>query len=362
MCRARSQGIIISAFARPNGATIGPSLEKDVETGSWLWGRRLINPREHRFAFNRRALEWIFRVSEILAQLGLLSEGIEMKFVKGQRVKHPSKPEWGVGQVLEESSSAFVRIFFVGCGEKELSLLQVSPLLVSGPEADHPVLENLRASSPSSHAPYITLADQISNFLKLYPQGFYGERYLDQERDYKLKAHNLASNTLAPGELAELIQAERFADICRSALRVMNSTNLVFPNEKMSLSDGLANPLTQKAFALALDRLLHVNEPLQGRFDNFTTVLADINSAKWTIASYFPFIVHPGKYMFVKPTVTRCAAAISAFEIAYRPKPNWQTYAAVQSFSTYLYQALAELRPRDMIDVQSFMWCTAQDA
>ena len=89
----------------------------------------------------------------------------------------------------------------------------------------------------------------------------------------------------------------------------------------------------------------------------FAKVLEDLGADKWTTASYFLFILIPEKYMFVNPMVTKNAAEISAIVLNYRPQLNWLTYKSVLEFSEYLRSALAELKPRDMIDVQSFMWC-----
>ena len=40
-----------------------------------------------------------------------------MDYRKGERVKHPKKPDWGVGQVLTDSSGGSVKIFFTHAGE-----------------------------------------------------------------------------------------------------------------------------------------------------------------------------------------------------------------------------------------------------
>ena len=45
-----------------------------------------------------------------------------MQYKKGTRVKHPSAPDWGVGEVLEDSPGDAVRVFFIGAGEKKLAL------------------------------------------------------------------------------------------------------------------------------------------------------------------------------------------------------------------------------------------------
>ena len=106
-------------------------------------------------------------------------------------------------------------------------------------------------------------------------------------------------------------------------------------------------------------RLFTRPSDLEERFMQFSRALEEIGAAKWTTASYFLFIAFPDRYMFMKPTVTQSAAEVSAFEINYRPKLNWLTYKSVLAFSDYLKYELSELKPRDMIDVQSFMWCIA---
>lgn len=48
--------------------------------------------------------------------------------------------------------------------------------MTEGPEAFHPVLENLQTSYPTARPPYTTLSQVVSRFMELYPQGFYGEK------------------------------------------------------------------------------------------------------------------------------------------------------------------------------------------
>jgi len=284
-----------------------------------------------------------------------------MRFSKGQRVIHPGRPDWGLGQVLEDSASSSVRVFFVGAGERQLSLDHVSLVQVQGDEAAHPVLDNLRAIPSDGGVRYLSLPRAIERFLELYPEGFYGDKYLSQERNYKVRAHELALSLIGEDALSALCQAGKFGEVSRLAQRIVNATNLIFPNEKMSLKDGLIDPKPQEAFSNALRKLLYSSEPFEDRFTDFARVLGEIGAAKWTTATYFPFLVHPEEHMFVKPTVTQKAAELSAFEINYRPELNWITYKCVLDYSTYLRNALTALKPRDMIDVQSFMWCIAPE-
>lgn len=284
-----------------------------------------------------------------------------MPLAKGQRVRHPAKPDWGIGQVLEDASSTSVRVFFVGAGERELSLSHIAPVVVTGAEANHAVLDNLRLVRTGDTVRYESLPRVIDRFLELFPQGFYGSRYLEEERNYKIKAHELAASALAEMELQELLSSGKYDEVCKRALRVTNSTNLIFPNEKMSLKGGLSSAASQRCFATTLNALLYSSSPFETRFLQFSQALQEIGAAKWTVASYFPFFVAPNDHMFIKPSVTQKAAEMSAFEINYRPELNWLTYKSVLDFAHYLRDALVDLKPRDMIDVQSFIWCVAPE-
>jgi len=283
-----------------------------------------------------------------------------MEYKKGDRVKHPTKDEWGLGEVLTDSNGETLKIFFVGVGEKTIALNYVKPIKVGPDESSHPVLDNLKIRKSSSGIKYQSLPQSIQFFLENFPEGFYGSRF-KEERDYKDHAHRLALELLGRATFSSLLQNEKYSEIVKRALKVVNATNLIFPNEKMALKDGLAKPKVHELFSINLFKLLFGDEDLKDRFEAFSTVLENIDAAKWTTASYFPFFVLPEQYMFVKPTITKHASELCGFEINYNPRLNWLTYKSVLEFSDYLFAELSELKPRDMIDVQSFMWCIAPD-
>ena len=283
-----------------------------------------------------------------------------MDYKSGLRVKHPVVPDWGVGEVLEDSSGHTVKVFFVGGGEKTLSLKDLQLVEVFGEEAKHPILDNLKIST-DDQLKYRSLPESIRRFLIEYPGGFYGEKFARHERDYKLNAHQLTKDLMSKEQLKSLLDKEDYNEICRRALKVINSTNLVFPNEKMSLKDGLVSGEQKRQFATVLENQLFGDAPLATRFDETCEFLQEIGAAKWTLASYFLFFMFPDRHMFIKPTITKNAADICHFDVHYRADLNWQTYNAVLRFAEFLRDALRDLKPRDMIDVQSFMWCIRPD-
>jgi hypothetical protein len=64
--------------------------------------------------------------------------------------------------------------------------------------------------------------------------------------------------------------------------------------------------------------------------------------------------------MFLKPMATQRMAAACEVELNYRATPNVLTYESLLRVAERLRERLADLGPRDGIDIQSFIWCAAQ--
>jgi hypothetical protein len=45
----------------------------------------------------------------------------------------------------------------------------------------------------------------------------------------------------------------------------------------------------------------------------------------------------------------------------YRSRPSWETYASLLALARTLRADQRDLRPRDMIDIQSFLWVQGSD-
>ena len=57
----------------------------------------------------------------------------------------------------------------------------------------------------------------------------------------------------------------------------------------------------------------------------------------------------------------RAAARAYGFELPYASRPNWNTYRALLALAAQVGREQRELRPRDMIDIQSFLWVQGSD-
>jgi uncharacterized protein DUF3553 len=66
-----------------------------------------------------------------------------MSFAKGDRLRHPTKPEWRLGQVYDISSSGKLHIYFLGGGRKCLDPKSIDLIMVKGTDAESPILDTL---------------------------------------------------------------------------------------------------------------------------------------------------------------------------------------------------------------------------
>ena len=81
----------------------------------------------------------------------------------------------------------------------------------------------------------------------------------------------------------------------------------------------------------------------------------------WPLVTVFGFIAQPDVHVFLKPNVTRFAARAYDFDFLYASRPNWETYESLLRFTRQLQSDLSDLKPRDMIDLQSFLWVQGSD-
>jgi hypothetical protein len=203
-------------------------------------------------------------------------------------------------------------------------------------------------------------------FLRFFPDGFRDETYIDWERDYKEAAHELWVASLGRAEFGSLLKAGEFAEIAQRAARIEGKTNLLFSFEKMALRDAIKPPEGAEAFARGLYEFLHGRGGDRARFERWVETIASLPRRQtrvltWPMATVWGFIARPEKHFFLKPNVTRTAAREYGFDFAYESRPNWETYANVLELAETVRKDQADLGPRDMIDLQSFLWVQGSD-
>lgn len=203
-------------------------------------------------------------------------------------------------------------------------------------------------------------------FLRFFPKGFADEKYFDWERGYKWRAHEKWVENLNKKEFQKLLKAREFLEIANRAVKIESPTNLLFSFEKMALRDAVRTEKGAKMFAEGLFAFLHGAGKMEDKFEKWCAAVAALpkkQSRVFTnpVVTVFPFLAEPEKHIFLKPTVTRRAAERCEFDLHYESKPSWKTYGSTLEFAARLKDDVADLKPRDMIDAQSFIWVSGSD-
>ena len=203
-------------------------------------------------------------------------------------------------------------------------------------------------------------------FLYYFKKGFNDTTYLDWERDYKWQAHLAWEEKLNRDEYKRLLAARKYDEIANTAVRIESRTNLLFSFEKMALRDAVRPREGAKAFAWGLFNYVYGDAPLRQRFEEFTEVLAQLPRKQtrvltWPLQTVFGFIGNPDEHIFLKPRVTKIAAEKYGFDFHYLSRPNWETYQSLLGFAEAIGADQADLKPQDLIDIQSFIWVMGSD-
>ena len=198
-------------------------------------------------------------------------------------------------------------------------------------------------------------------FLRFFPKGFRDETYVAWERGYKWRAHERWNELLGRPTFQRLLRDGEFIEIGSRAMKSLSGTNLLFSFESMALRDAVRAIPGARMFAEGLYEFLYGRANLALRFDKWCEVVASLpkkQSRVFThpVVTVFGFLAQPETHIFFKPTVTRTAALHYGFELGYGSRPSWEIYSGLLDFASVISHDLRDLKPRDMIDIQSFIW------
>ncbi len=205
-------------------------------------------------------------------------------------------------------------------------------------------------------------------FLRYFPGGFRDETYIEWERGYKWETHERWEEVLNRKEFRTLLDQRKYAEIAARAVRVEQRSrhSMIFSFEKMALRDAVKSGDGARRFANGLYEFLHGRAGVETRFTEWCETVAGLPRRQtrvltWPLVTVWGFIAQPEQHIFLKPNATKLAAQKYGFEFQYQSKPNWSTYANLLEFAEVVRRDTRDLRPRDMIDLQSFIWVQGSD-
>ena len=205
-------------------------------------------------------------------------------------------------------------------------------------------------------------------FLRFFPGGFGDEKYVAWERGYKWETHERWEESLPRAEFRRLLRGGEFAEVAARAVRVEQRSlhSMLFSFEKMALRDAVRDPVGARTFAEGLYEYLHGAGGLERRFEGWVAAVDSLPRRQtrvltWPLVTVFGFIAQPETHFFLKPNVTRAAAREYGYDLRYQSRPTWDVYAGLLEFAETVGRDQRDLRPRDMIDIQSFLWVQGSD-
>ena len=219
---------------------------------------------------------------------------------------------------------------------------------LKGDSADD-VWRRLHDEAAKADPRYFGFDGARARFLQFFPNGFQSDGYTGEERDYKVAAKQKLDATVPLG------QATTGSGFGEAVLAVFRATNLLSPFEKTRLQDVLRGPAADPFIRAAARFTLGGGRQALVDMEH---ALKPHDSAKWTVATYLPFLWRPEEHMFLKPEVTKDFAARVGHPFAsdYEPRLDIAVYDSLLDLVMKTEAELAELEPRDRIDVQSFIW------
>jgi hypothetical protein len=203
-------------------------------------------------------------------------------------------------------------------------------------------------------------------FTSFFPRGFSDPKYIAWERGYKLEAHIKWQVALDQRSFKNLLNSNKYSEIAEIATRIESRTNLLFSFEKMAFRDAVRQPEGARVFAEGLYELLFGRGSEERRFENWCEAVGKLPRKQTRVLTHpvvtiFPFIAAPDRHIFLKPNATKRAAAAYGYNFQYNSRPSWEVYSSLLGFADKIRADLKQMKPRDMIDIQSFIWVLGSD-
>jgi hypothetical protein len=254
-------------------------------------------------------------------------------------------------KTIKEETEGKTRLRLVDTGKHfvGLAIVNGATVLTVEDETADGAWQRLHNELGRANPKYIGFAGAQNRFLHFFPNGFHSQGYDNDERGYKVAAK------LKLEEMVPLAGAAAGSGFGEAVLSVFRATNLLSPFEKSRLQDVLRGP-SADSFIRGAARFT-LGDTKVALLD-MRQALKPHDAAKWTVVTYLPFLWRPEAHMFLKPEVTKDFAARVGHRFAsdYESGLQIDVYESLLDLVSETEGELAELEPRDRIDVQSFIW------
>ncbi|WP_243439390.1 hypothetical protein [Fundidesulfovibrio soli] len=296
------------------------------------------------------------------------------KLREGQLVQNPKTPSLGPGKVVAVAGD-IIHVIWRDANEQQSALKYRQETLVLAEIQSDPILDNLPplrevAGKWLLPAKRLMVADAVAKFTAQFPNGFYDPAYYGDrncgERNYKLEATYHYEELLGLGQARQLLEKGDLEELSRRTLKVLASINYLDKRFGEPLfKEALADRSAASRYFMALFNLLDAPTVSEETFSPYAEAVCELpvmrrsgRVATWPVATALPYIAQPHRHVYLKPSETQAAADRLGFNLNYSASPNWRTYSCYLKMCDIYRDLLTELKPRDYIDIQSFIYVT----
>jgi len=304
-------------------------------------------------------------------------------------MKLESQPGWGAGLVVRDLPLHW-EMFFEHGGERKFvkSLAATSLIPITIPPEQLAALETKaygrhatlearakrgtrpRSSTAGVKGRFASFAEQLAFFEQIFPGGFDGDKFLQQERGLPGVTGKAGLKEAAIALAQKELAYDRFESVApevlfESAKKVLQATTIVFPMEGpipfATMDAESRNPSVDR-----LRNLLHGEGDYADRLQAFASSMnlkdkkGESKAATWPFATIFAAFLKPDEFTCVKPTAFASQGATLGLPVEKSQPVTAAGYIKFAEIATKTRELLEEAgqKPRDLMDVYSFIWRT----
>ena len=206
------------------------------------------------------------------------------------------------------------------------------------------------------------LDEAVHWFEQTYPAKFADEKFIDNDLRNKRAAAEVFQVNFGEGRGAAMVDQGKHAEIASTLDGIYRATNVLSPFEVKAVHKAFVkgDESATKVLGYTLGFLAN---PGQHTFKMMAEAVSQLPADggkvhTWPIVTLLPFLADPTRFLALKPTNTELMAARMSTNLKYDTTPNWETFDLSLRMAKSLFDRLAPLGAKDMIDVQHFMWVT----
>lgn len=201
----------------------------------------------------------------------------------------------------------------------------------------------------------------IDLFSSRYPswKSFRDTEFEQDQVTYKHAAIKKLLNTLDQENLARLLGEGQYDEIVAQIEELISDTKLLYIGSYYQGDHNIlysAN-LNKATFCDAFYDMLYGEGSVEECLTRYLEFVEENNlPSKWTFPTYFLFLRYPETEILIKPHLIRWFLNFVDADITLESTPRASVYTSIKELVHDLKEQLSAYDPRDIIDIQGFLW------